>query len=302
MYDVALTTTACLRAGTEVHLAWAVATDGFSSRDSQEALAITPGGGQVGKVLAGSANNQLVDAAKSVGSGRLVEVIVGEHEALAVGLSCGGSATCVVVPASVLPGELWELLLRPAPLCLVLTLEEKSVLSAEVFTEDTISEAGAEAAQLFRKGQSNVVITEKAVITVLHPVPHLVVIGSGLVADALVAIGQTLGWQVNVTDQARVGADLATTLSQLDKLVVTSHDLDISGQVLKAGLQSNVGYVGALGSRRTQAARADWLTRHGVTDLSRIHGPAGLDIGSRTPPEIAVSIVAEAIAVLAGRA
>jgi xanthine dehydrogenase accessory factor len=52
-----------------------------------------------------------------------------------------------------------------------------------------------------------------------------------------------------------------------------------------------------LGSRRTQQARADWLAYRGITDLDRVHGPAGLDIGANTPPEIAVSILAEAMAV-----
>jgi len=63
-----------------------------------------------------------------------------------------------------------------------------------------------------------------------------------------------------------------------------------------AALDSDVGYIGALGARRMQENRADWLAYRGVTDLSRIHGPAGLDIGAETPAEIAVSILAEAIA------
>jgi xanthine dehydrogenase accessory factor len=65
-------------------------------------------------------------------------------------------------------------------------------------------------------------------------------------------------------------------------------------------LSSDVGYIGALGSRRTQQGRADWLAYRGITDLERIHGPAGLDIGAKTPAEIAVSILAEAIALKSG--
>ena len=67
-----------------------------------------------------------------------------------------------------------------------------------------------------------------------------------------------------------------------------------------AALESDVGYIGALGARRMQENRADWLAYRGVTDLTRIHGPAGLDIGADTPAEIAVSILAEAIAENAG--
>ena len=70
----------------------------------------------------------------------------------------------------------------------------------------------------------------------------------------------------------------------MDKLVVMAHDLELAGPVLAAALDGDVGYIGALGSRRTQQARAEWLAYRGVTDLERIHGPAGLDIGASTPP------------------
>ncbi|MDT4985843.1 MAG: xanthine dehydrogenase accessory factor, partial [Pseudonocardiales bacterium] len=54
------------------------------------------------------------------------------------------------------------------------------------------------------------------------------------------------------------------------------------------------------GSRRTQQARADWLAYRGIVELDRIYGPAGLDIGANTPAEIAVSVIAEAMAVKSG--
>jgi xanthine dehydrogenase accessory factor len=90
------------------------------------------------------------------------------------------------------------------------------------------------------------------------------------------------------------------TLAALDKVVVASHDDELAGPALAAALAGEVGYIGAVGSRRTQLARADWLAYRDITDLSRIHGPAGLDIGAGTPAEIAVSILAEALAVSSG--
>jgi len=78
-------------------------------------------------------------------------------------------------------------------------------------------------------------------------------------------------------------------------VVVTAHELDLAGAALMAALESEAGYIGALGAHRMQENRADWLAYRGVTDLSRIHGPAGIDIGAETPSEIAVSILAEAI-------
>jgi len=82
-------------------------------------------------------------------------------------------------------------------------------------------------------------------------------------------------------------------------MVVTSHDVEVAGPALAAALASPVGYLGALGSRRTQQARADWLAYRGITELDRVHGPAGLDIGATTPAEIAVAILAETLAVRA---
>jgi xanthine dehydrogenase accessory factor len=78
-------------------------------------------------------------------------------------------------------------------------------------------------------------------------------------------------------------------------VVVAAHDLELAGPALLAALESEAGYIGSVGSRRMQENRADWLAYRGVSDLSRVHGPAGLDIGAETPGEIAVSVLAEAI-------
>ena len=112
MYEIALSVAACLGAGTRVDVAWAVETHGFSSRDAAEALAITPGGGRVGSVLSGSLNDQLADLAGEGVTGRLVEVRASDVDALVAGLSCGGDARCLLVPAADLPAGLWERLGR----------------------------------------------------------------------------------------------------------------------------------------------------------------------------------------------
>ena len=63
-----------------------------------------------------------------------------------------------------------------------------------------------------------------------------------------------------------------------------------------AALSSEVGYIGAVGPNRLQESRSDWLAYRGVTDLSRVQGPAGLNIGARNPQEVALAIVAEIVA------
>jgi xanthine dehydrogenase accessory factor len=121
------------------------------------------------------------------------------------------------------------------------------------------------------------------------------------VAEALRGAAGLLGWRIDVAPDARTATGAIAALAALDKVVVVSHDVELAGTALEAALAGDVGYIGALGSRRTQQARADWLAHRDVTDLDRVHGPAGLDIGATTPPEIAVSILAEAMAVATGK-
>ena len=297
MYEIALTVSACLRAGTRVDVAWAIDTQGFSSRDKNEALAITPGGGRIGSVMSGSLNDQLVDLAEQGVSGRLVELHVGDLEAELAGLSCGGHARCLLVPAVDLPAELWQRLRNRDPVCLLTRVDGDQVMDVAMFDQATIADAGEEAARLFGQGSSDTLVAPDAVITVLWPVPKLVIIGAGAIADALSAVADLLGWQTEVITNVRTATGVIAGLAVLDKVVVISHDDDLAGPALAAALAGEVGYIGALGSRRTQQSRADWLAYRGITDLDRVHGPAGLDIGAGTPAEIAVSIVAEALAV-----
>ncbi|SDP12657.1 XdhC Rossmann domain-containing protein [Pedococcus dokdonensis] len=124
------------------------------------------------------------------------------------------------------------------------------------------------------------------------------VVGDGPVAEALVAVAAPLGWTVTTA------TDDATLPDGVDALVVTSHHDGVDGPAIRAGLAAGTAYIGGMGSRRTQERRRAWLLGHGVTEeaLARVHAPIGLDIGANAPGEIAVAILAEVIAVRAGRA
>ena len=89
----------------------------------------------------------------------------------------------------------------------------------------------------------------------------------------------------------------------IDAVVITSHHEDVDGPAIRSALAAGTRYVGAMGSRRTQARRREWLLANGVTEhaLSALHAPIGLDIGADQPGEIAVSILAEVVAERAGR-
>ena len=300
MYGVALTVLACLRSGTRADVAWLVQADGLPVADWSDAVVFTPGGGRIGSMAGGALDGQLADQAGRLDTGRIVDIEVSEVEALIAGLPSTGSARCLLVPADTLPEALWELATAREPICLVCTLDGDEVAAIGLYTTSTVAEAGETVETLFEAGESGSAVTGDQVVSVFRAVPQLVVVGDTDVAGVLVELASRIGWNARAAADAGSATGMIATLSGQDKVVVTAHDLELAGTALMAALESDVGYIGALGARRMQENRADWLAFRGVTDLTRIHGPAGLDIGAHTPAEIAVSILAEAIAENAG--
>lgn len=121
-------------------------------------------------------------------------------------------------------------------------------------------------------------------------------VGEGPVAEALARMADVLGW---TTTSALTMAEVEGALPRVTAVVVTSHHDGLDGPAIRAALIYGTAYIGAMGSRTTQARRRAWLLEHGVTEeaLSALHAPIGLDIGADTPGEIAVSILAEVVAV-----
>ena len=300
MYEIAEQVRSWLAEGCDVRVALVVGTHGFSSREPVAAAAWTPGGRAVGHLVAGLPVRRLEDTG-------LVEVTVDVDEAAASGLSCAGAVRVLVQPAAAFPDETWDRLARREPLCLVTTLLE-GTCTTDVFTAATVSEAfprAGDVPRLFARGVSSALVRAGEPTTVavaLWPVPTLVVVGDGLIADALRDQAGLLGWSVRVTNDVVDAVAAAAGLHRSDAFVVLSHDRTVDGPALAAALAGRAGYVGALGSRRTQSARREWLTGHGVLgkDQARICGPAGLDVDAHTPAEIAVSIVAEILATRSG--
>lgn len=159
-------------------------------------------------------------------------------------------------------------------------------------------------------------------IEVHPPAPHLVIVGAVHIASALCAGARELGWMVSIVDPRGMfatrerfpGADAllaewpdeALPRLRLDRstfVAVLTHDPKLDDPAILAALQRPVRYIGVLGSRKTQAKLRDRLRAHGVgeEDLARLRGPIGLPLGASTPAEIAVSILAEMIAVRHGR-
>jgi len=294
VYDIAVAVAACLRAGTRVDVAWVLDSDLEPPPGPADAVALTPGGGRIGTLLHGALDDRLADA----GTGRLLTLDLSPLEAKAMGRR-GGRVRCLVVPADSLPADLWRRLAVREPVRLLTRLEKDRIVDTVTYDagpEDPVAKATLE---LVARGSSGSVLTEHGVITVLCPLPRLAVLGSGPIIDALAGLADVLGWSVHRGDVTTI-AGLAPGLTPRDALVVMSHDVDAAGTVLAEALDGRAGYIGALGSARMQQARARWLADRGITDLSRIHGPAGLDLGAAGPGEMAVAILAEAIAVRTG--
>lgn len=283
MYGIAITVAACLQAGTRADVAWVVDSDGLAVSDWSDAVAFTPGGGRTGALLGGAIDGKLAELAGRGAVGRLVHVEVSPVDALIAGIEADGSARCLLMPADVLPEETWDKAIGREPFALVVEFSGDEVVRTELVETD-----GA--------GGSASVVEGNRITSTFVPIPEIVIVGGNPVADVLADVAVLLGWRSRRVVEASMVSGLIAPLSARDKVVVVAHDLELAGVALAAALESRVGYIASLGSRKMQADRNDWLAYRGVTDLTRVHGPAGLDIGADTPAEIAVSIVAEAIA------
>ena len=159
-------------------------------------------------------------------------------------------------------------------------------------------------------------------IDISAPPPRLIVVGAVHATIALVSFANTLGYQTVVIDprsafataerighadqllvQWPVDALPALAIDESTALVTLTHDEKIDTPALAIAARSPACYIGALGSRRTHAHRCEILrAEYGLSDaqLARIHAPIGLDLGGRTPEEIALAIMAEIVAVRYG--
>jgi len=157
---------------------------------------------------------------------------------------------------------------------------------------------------------------------VFGPPPRLLVFGAIDTAEALCLSAKQLGWRTIVAD-ARGRFATAERIPSADEVIVAwpedvlaqvrpdhatavvvlTHDEKFDQPALMGTLATDAFYVGAIGSRRNQEKRRERLLEAGVSEeaLERIHGPAGLDLGAQSPAETALSILAEILAVRAGR-
>jgi xanthine dehydrogenase accessory factor len=318
VYDIIDALDAWKQAQEPVVLARTIALHGFGARTAGETAAITSSGARAGSLLAGAADESLLPEAEVLlRTGGMVsrstQVRIAEDDAVAAGFACGGAADIMLQHANLLPATALDAFRAGRPLAVasvlgtasVVTVDADGAVSGELSPAELQQAAVEEARQLLKGGVagSRLVAHGEAQVFVeaFVPVTRLLVVGPGMLADALAAQAHLLGWEPEVLGDDQAACErIIATMRGSDVLVLLTHNFDIDAPILGAAIHQGLGYVGALGSRANQSGRRKRLAEFGLSEeeLARYHGPVGLDIGAVNPAETALAICAEAIATL----
>jgi xanthine dehydrogenase accessory factor len=312
-------------AGEQVALATVVGARRSAPRPIGSKLGVTSSGELAGSVSGGCVENDVYGVAQEILGGappRLVTYGITDEEAFEVGLSCGGEIDVFVDRADQELLDRIDAIVADGRRAVLLTVLEGDDAGAKRLVEE--DEAHDLSRELIREGKSRVVEQDrqKLFAEVFGPPPRLVVFGAIDTAEALCHAAKAIGWRTVVADprtrfatEDRVpSADellplwpdeaLAQLRPDFDTaVVVLTHEDRFDVPALQGALAAEAFYIGALGSRRNQETRRERLLQAGVSEdeLARIVGPCGLDIGASSPAETAYSILAEILAVRAGR-
>ena len=301
MYEIALSVGACVRSNTRADIVWLISPDPRNDANAPTFLALTPGGGKIGDLFDGAFDSHFYDVAtKKLTSGRILDITVSPLESALSGLEIGTKLKFGIAPTTLFEADLWPALNERQTIAIVSKISGDEIVATELFTDATILAAESDVSELFASGAIESTDLGEKIITIYRPVIQFIISGQGPIAEAIAAGARRLGWKAQVTNRNDIFAGFTARLSPMDGILVMGHEVEISGRALAYALESSAGYIGAMGSAKMQEQRADWLAYQEITDLSRIYGPAGFNIGAKGPEEIAVSVLAEAISVLNG--
>lgn len=300
-------------AGQGAVLATVIETWGSAPRRTGAQLVVSGDGEMEGSVSGGCVEGAVVIEAMEALEGGCVRVLeygVSDGDAFAVGLACGGTIRILVEPVGA--GGMPVAMLRD----LVAARAGRQAIAYEVALDGSARQLVHEGhADRFRKDRSGVLEDGKTFVGIHNPPLRLIIVGAVHIAQALVGMARTAGFDPVVVDPREafgsvarfpdaklvndwpdealegVGVDARTAV------VLLTHDPKLDDPALHIALKSHAFYIGALGSKRTHAARVARLGEagFGAEDIARIHGPVGLNIGASGPEEIAVSILAQII-------
>ncbi|MGE4612101.1 MAG: XdhC family protein [Paracoccaceae bacterium] len=304
-----------VKAGKGAALATVIQTWGSAPRPIGSQLAINEDMQMVGSVSGGCVEGAVVEEAVEAlrdGVPRILEFGVSDDEAFAVGLACGGEIHVLIEPIGVGQGPDVTLLeklatnrsTRRASAYLVNTNTwERQVVGPE-FTDIDLSSR-------FTSDKSG--YDGDIFVGIHNPPLRMIVVGAVHIAQPLLKMAKIAGYDTVLVDPREAFAsearfpdvrmlhswpDEALKVEDLDArvaVVTLTHDPKLDDPAISAALGSEVFYLGCLGSTRTHAKRIERLRNSGFTkrQIAKIHAPVGADIGSKTPAEIAISIMAE---------
>ena len=319
-----------------IALATVIQTWGSSPRRAGAKMALTPDGRITGSVsggcVEGAVYDEGVEALKS-NRPRLLHFGVADETAWEVGLACGGSIDIFVKP---LEEELFRalravLLEEKSAVVVTVVRGPDEILGREMLVDENGNITGSLTTDLdqqvfmlaretLAQGESRRALVQdetEVFMEVILPPPTLIAVGGVHITIALMALAKTLGYRTIVVDPRSAfgneerfpNVDLLIQrwpdeafqeipLTRSTAVAMLTHDPKLDDPALKIALPSQAFYVGALGSKTTQAKRRQRLLDDGLTEeqLNRLHGPIGLEIGAGTPEEIAISIMAEVVA------
>ncbi len=307
MREVLAELTEWIEAGEDIALATVIETWGSSPRPLGSKMVVTRSGKMAGSVSNGCIEGAVFEEAQKVLKSREPKVAafgVADEVAFEVGLACGGHIEVFVQP------------LGPTHRALIETLRrnEAATLRTNLVTGEAELSAGAPGSELAsRDGEWFKEPFRRAA--------HLVIIGAIHIAIPLHRLARVMGYNVTVVD-ARAKFATKVRFPEADEIIVAwpdeamakiaidnstyvvilTHDPKFDLPALRTVLGKPAGYIGAIGSRKTNQNRFDALRAEGFTDeqLSRVHGPIGLDLGGRGAEETALGILAEITAVRFG--
>lgn len=303
------------RDGRGAALATVVETWGSAPRRVGSQLVISGRGEIEGSVSGGCVEGAVVTEALEAlaqGKSRLLEYGVSDGDAFAVGLACGGTIRVLVEPVG---AELTESLLADLT---VARAARRAVAYVANLATSTRHLTTSDHTDRFRMDRSGFEDDGQTFVAIHNPLLRMIVVGAVHIAQALVPMARIVGYDPVIIDprdafgsQSRFPGETILNdwpddaiaslgLDARTALVLLTHDPKLDDPAIQAAIASDVFYIGALGSKRTHAARVDRLTAQGIAPdrIARIHGPVGLDIGAAGPAEIALSILAECTQVL----
>ncbi len=335
MRDILTDVEKWIDAGETIALATVLQTWGSAPRKVGSHMAFTLSGKIAGSVSGGCVENAVIEAGLEVlktNQPQFLHFGVADETAWGVGLACGGSIDIfvnVLNPVffrqvkTVLENEI-------AAVHVVVIRGTDKLLGKEVLiAEDkqTFGSLGNEWDSrvlslameiLLHKNSRRVKLNEDIEIFMgmMQPSPTLAIVGGTHISIALVTLAKTLGYKTIVIDPRKAWGN-AERFPNVDKLIQTwvdeafkrikinsstaiavlTHDPKIDDPAIKIALNSSAFYVGALGSKTTNAKRRERLLNDGVSEsqINKIHAPIGLDIGAQNPEEIALAIMSEVV-------